>query len=115
MPKPGDKRTVNRAKRRLMVKYGTSAAEKTAFTKNVSSTGLFVATNQVFKPGSTIQVTIQFPDRTFAMWARVIWAKTVPPQLAHVLECGMGVCFINPSPEWFAHYQDWYQKAGVIE
>ena len=89
----GDKRSGNRAKRRLMVRYGTSAAEKTAFTKNVSETGLFVQTNQVFKPGSTIQVLIQFPDRSFSMWARVVWAKAVPPQLAHILECGMGICF----------------------
>ena len=112
--KPGEKRTNNRAKRRLMVKYGTSAAEKTAFTKNVSETGLFVQTNQVFKPGTTIQVQIQFPDRLFSMWARVVWAKAVPPQLAHILECGMGVCFIDPTPEWYSHYRDWSKKAGVI-
>jgi Tfp pilus assembly protein PilZ len=102
---PKDKRTINRAKRRLMVRYGTSTADKTAFTKNVSETGLFVQTNSVFKPGTTIQVTIQFPDRQFSMWARVVWAKAVPPQLAHVLECGMGVCFIDPSPEWLSHFQ----------
>jgi Tfp pilus assembly protein PilZ len=111
--KQGDKRVANRAKRRLMVKYGTSAAEKTAFTKNVSDTGLFVQTNQVFKPGTTIQVQIQFPDKTFSMWARVVWAKAVPPSLAHILECGMGLCFIDPSPEWFAHYRDWAKKVGA--
>lgn len=104
---PKDKRTINRAKRRLMVRYGTSTADKTAFTKNVSETGLFVQTNSVFKPGTTIQVTIQFPDRQFSMWARVVWAKAVPPQLAHVLECGMGVCFIDPSPEWLSHFKEW--------
>jgi Tfp pilus assembly protein PilZ len=111
--KPNDKRTHNRAKRRMMVKYGVSAAEKTAFTKNVSETGLFVQTNQVFKPGTTIQVQIQFPDRLFSMWARVVWAKAVPPQLAHILECGMGVCFIDPTPEWFSHYRDWCKKVGA--
>lgn len=96
-----------------MVRYGTSTAEKTAFTKNVSETGLFVQTNQVFKPGTTIQVQIQFPDRTFSMWARVVWAKAVPPQLSHILECGMGVCFIDPTPEWLQHYRDWAKKVGA--
>jgi len=104
---PPNNRTINRAKRRLMVRYGTSVAEKTAFTKNVSETGLYVQTNNVFKPGTTIQVNIQFPDRTFSMWARVVWAKTVPPQLAHVLDCGMGVCFIDPSPEWLSFFRTW--------
>ena len=111
----GDKRTHNRAKRRMMVRYGLSTAEKTAFTRNVSETGLFLQTNQVFNPGSTIHVQIQFPDVTFSMWARVVWAKVVPPQLAHVLECGMGVCFIDPSPEWIAFFRDWAKKAGVLQ
>ena len=97
-----------------MVKFGISAADKTAFTKNVSETGLFVHTNTVFKPGSTIQVRIHFPDREFSMWARVLWAKAVPPQLAHVLECGMGLRFIDPEPEWLQHYQTWSKKVGAV-
>ena len=109
-----DKRVSNRAKRRLMVKFGTSAADKTAFTKNVSETGMFVHTNTVFKPGSTIHVNIHFPDREFSMWARVLWAKAVPPQLAHVLECGMGLRFIDPEPEWLEYFQAWSKKVGAF-
>ena len=33
-----DKRVAKRTRRRLMVRYGTSATDKTAFTKNVSDT-----------------------------------------------------------------------------
>jgi len=113
--KPSDKRTLNRAKRRMMVRYGLSAADRTAFTRNVSETGLFVQTNQVFKPGTTIHVQIRFPTETFSMWARVVWAKVVPPQLAYLVECGMGVIFIDPSPEWIAFFHEWKKKAGVIE
>lgn len=94
-----------------MVKYGTDKADRTAFTKNLSETGLFIGTNNVFKPGTTIQVELKFPDRTFSMWARVIWAKKVPSQLAHVVECGMGVCFVDPSAEWLEFYERW--KAQV--
>lgn len=108
-----EKRNVHRAKRRVMVKYGPSAVDKTAFTKNVSETGLYVHTNQVFKPGTTIHVQLQFPNRTFSMWARVVWAKAVPPQLAHVLECGMGICFIDPSPEWIAFFREWGKQSGA--
>ena len=108
--KANDKRVRNRTKRRLMVKYGTSTADKTAFTKNVSETGLYVQTNAVFAPGTTIQVQIEFPSRQFSMWARVVWAKKVPPQLAHVLDCGMGVCFIDPTPEWLSFFRDWSRK-----
>ena len=113
--KADNKRRQGRAKRRIMVKYGLSTADKTAFTKNLSETGLFIQTNSVFKPGTTIHVQIQFPKETFSMWGRVVWAKVVPPQLAHVLECGMGICFIDPSPEWIAFFRDWAKKAGVLQ
>jgi Tfp pilus assembly protein PilZ len=88
-----------------MVRYGIGSAARTAFTKDLSETGLFIKSNRVFKPGTTIQVELTFPDRTFSMWARVIWAKKVPPQLAHVLECGMGVCFMDPNPDWMEYCQ----------
>jgi hypothetical protein len=41
------------------------------------------------------------------MWARVVWAKKVPPQLAHILGSGMGICFIDPAPEWIQFYEQW--------
>lgn len=100
-------RAKGRAHKRLLVRFGTHSPEKSAFTKNVSDTGLFLQTNSVCKPGTTIQVLMQFPDREFSMWARVVWAKRVPPQLAHVLECGMGICFIDPSPEWLDYFRRW--------
>jgi len=105
-----EKRVTDRTRRRLMVKYGTDKADKTAFTKNLSGTGLFIGTNNVFKPGTTIQVELKFPDRSFNMWARVIWAKKVPTQLAHVLECGMGVCFVDPPPEWVEYFDQWRRQ-----
>ena len=108
------KRFSKRARRRLMVRYGTGAPEHTAFTKNLSGTGLFLQTNSVFRPGTTLQVQIQFPDRTFSHWARVVWAKKVPVQLAHILECGMGLAFIDPTPEWLAYFESWKKKAGVV-
>ena len=90
-----------------MVKYGAEKADRTAFTKNVSTTGLHIQTNHVFKPGTTLQIEIHMPDKVFSMWARVAWAKKVPAQLAHVLECGMGLSFVNPSPEWLDHFKQW--------
>jgi Tfp pilus assembly protein PilZ len=113
--RPNDKRRQGRARRRIMVKYGLSTADKVAFTKNLSETGLFLQTNTVFKPGTTIHVAIQFPSETVSLWAQVVWAKVVPPQLAHVLECGMGVHFIDPPSDWKAFFIEWKKKAGVIE
>lgn len=102
-----EKRGKTRVKRRLMIKYGVDAADKTGFTKNISNGGLYIKTNSVLKPGTTIQVEVHTPGKTFSMWARVSWAKRVPPQLAHILECGMGVQIIEPDLEWIEFTRQW--------
>jgi|WetSurMetagenome_2_1015567.scaffolds.fasta_scaffold53890_2 hypothetical protein len=107
-------RRIKRARSRLLVRFGTAVPDKMGFTKNVSDTGLFIHTNQVFRPGTTVQLSVKFPDRVFTFWGRVIWAKRVPAQLAHILDCGMGICFVDPSPEWLAFYETWKQKACVL-
>ena len=108
-----EKRGNDRTKRRLMVRFGREAADRTAFTKNLSETGLFLQTNHVFSPGTTVQLQIHFPDRVFSHWAHVAWAKKVPPQLAHVLECGMGVRFVDPAPDWREFYKAWVRSVGA--
>lgn len=108
-----EKRVTRRAKRRVMVRFGEGEPNRTAFTKNLSETGLFLQSNHVFKPGTVLHVELRFPDREFSLWARVVWAKKVPPQLAHILECGMGICFIEPTPEWLAYFSDWVRRVGA--
>jgi hypothetical protein len=90
-----------------MVRYGLGRPDKTAFTTNISKTGAFLRTNQVLKPGTTIQVEFVFPDQPFSLWAQVMWSKKVPAQMAHILLCGMGVRFINPGPEWEVFFAAW--------
>jgi hypothetical protein len=104
---PKDKRARHRTRRRVMVRYGVERPEKTAFTQNLSEGGLYLKTNSVFAPGTVLQLELEFPDRKFSLWARVVWAKQVPPQLAHVLDCGMGLSLIEPPPEWAAFYAEW--------
>ena len=46
--KPVDKRIKNRENRRMIVRYGLTTGVKSAFTMNVSVTGIFMQTFQVF-------------------------------------------------------------------
>lgn len=107
-----DKRAARRARKRVLVRFGVGGARHTAFTRNLSERGLFLHTNTVFSPGTTILVEVHARDRTWTFWARVAWAKKVPPQLSHLLECGMGVELIEPGPEWEAFARSWTGKAG---
>jgi len=105
-----EKRDTHRAKKRVMVRYGVERPERTAFTKNLSEQGMHIQTNAVVKPGTRLQVELKFPDRTFAMWGTVAWARRVPPQLAHTLPCGMGIAFIDPPAEWVEFFAKWSGK-----
>ena len=80
----------------LMVRYGLSNAEKTAFTKNVSETGLFLQTNQVFKPGRTIQVQIQFPRTTSACGRAWYGRRPFPPGWPTCSNAGWGSASSTP-------------------
>jgi len=74
---------------------------------NVSETGAFIRTNNVYAPGRTLQMEFHLGDDSVELYARVVWAKKVPPQLAHLLPCGMGVRFVTPPPEWISFYESW--------
>lgn len=95
-----------------MVRFGEDSPDRSGFTKNLSETGIFIQTNAVPRPGTLIQVELHFPERKFSLWARVMWGKKVPPQLAHILECGMGLRFVDPPLEWVAFYEDWSKGIG---
>lgn len=102
-----------RARRRIMVRFGEEAPTRTAFAKNVSETGIYVHTNTVVRPGTLLYVDLVFPDRTVATRGRVVWAKRVPDQLAHILDCGMGLRFVETPHDWEAYFEEWGKKIGV--
>lgn len=96
-----------RSRGRIRVRFGLDGLDRTAFTVNVSETGAFLGTNSVFPPGRTIRVELHVDEESVECFARVIWAKKVPPQLAHLLPCGMGIRFIDPPPGWASLYDAW--------
>jgi Tfp pilus assembly protein PilZ len=107
-----NKRKANRARKRVLVRFGVGQATHTGFTKNLSERGLFVHTNTVFAPGTTILVEVETPGRSWSFWARVAWAKKVPAQLAHLLECGMGLELIEPGRDWEEFARSWTRTSG---
>ncbi len=104
------KRDARRARKRIEVRYGTEKADRTAFTKDISDTGLRLRTNTVLVAGTKLRIELEFPDRVFGMWGRVEWARKVPARLTHTLECGMGISFVDPPADWKPFYEAW--RAG---
>ena len=108
-----EKQAHPRTRGRIRVRYGVEKLDRSGFTMNVSLTGAFIRTNNVYAPGSTIKTEFNFEDGPVTVHARVVWAKKVPLQMAHLLNCGMGVRFVNPGPEWTELFSGWEtKKAG---
>jgi len=101
-----DKRSSDRLRKRLMVRYGVDSPTKMAFAADLSATGIQLKTNAVLRPGTTVQLELNFPDQTFTLWARVAWAKKVPPALAHTAHCGMGLEFVEPEAAWTSYFEE---------
>ena len=95
------------------MRFGETHPERMAFTMNVSQTGAFIRTNNVYAPGKTIRVEFNFENESTTLFAQVMWAKKVPPQMAHLLPCGMGLRFLNPGPEWDALLDKWKPSRGT--
>ena len=107
-----EKQTNPRTRGRIQVRFGVDKLDRTAFTNNISATGAFIRTNNVVAPGTTLKVEFKFEAITVEVCARVVWAKKVPAQMAHILHCGMGVRFVNPGPEWFKYFESWEASKG---
>lgn len=104
---PPENRVVDRKRRRLTVRFGVNAPEKTGFTRNISASGVFIQTNLPLPPGTILRIELAFPERTFSLRGRVVWAKKVPAQLAHVIECGMGIRYVQPPAEFKDYFEAW--------
>ncbi len=84
--------------RRLCIRYGVDGYDSTAFTGNFSTTGFFIHTNRVYKPGTRLRCEITTPSNALIhVEGTVMRAKSVPPQLVRAVRCGMGV-HVHPSP-----------------
>ena len=97
--KPNDKRSNNRAKRRDDGALRPANAEKTAFTKNALRDRAVLADESGVQARDRRSTFRSSSPRTPSACGRASCGRRrCPPQLAHVLECGMGCASSIPRP-----------------
>jgi len=106
-----EKRNLGRHRKRFPLRLGIGDTIRMAFTEDISSTGLFIKTANVYNPGAVITIELVLDDSTAVrLEAQVMWAKKVPPQLIHLTKkSGMGVKirrFINGEAEYLRLCQE---------
>lgn len=91
-----DKRNIKRLKKRLTVRFGMEEASRVAFSEDISRTGMFIKTANIYPPNTRIKLDLDISGATVQMEARVMWAKKVPQNLFHLVKkSGMGVRFLK--------------------
>lgn len=89
-----EKRGIKRRLKRVTVIFGNEKPVYHGFTVDISDTGIFLKSNKVFPPSTIIHIELSIPDDGVAVFhGLVMWAKTVPPNLIHVVKkaAGMGI------------------------
>ena len=91
-----DKRDIRRVKKRLTVRFGTEESARVAFSEDISRTGMFIKTANIYPPNTRIMLDLDISGNTVQLEARVMWAKKVPQNLFHLVKkSGMGVRFLK--------------------
>src|SRR5512140_3867866 len=99
-----DKRSFPRMRRRLLVEYVFDGTRRTAFTRDVSHTGIFVVSAFLPKMGSAVSLVLTLADGTkLKLEGRVVRGRIVPASLAYSDPTGFCVHLSGYSDE-FSRY-----------
>lgn len=96
-----EKRALQRKKTRLSVRFGESRPETMGLVTDVSSTGLYITTNNILPRGAAVQVQVPVPGGEPVLLAgRVTRSRRVASQLVLLFKGGMGVRLEQPPAAW---------------
>ncbi len=92
-----ERRNMKRHTKRLTLQFGTDNPSHHGFTIDISDTGIFLKSALVYPPGTILTVVISIQDDGIVrLQGRVMWAKSVPANLVHLIKkVGMGVKIIK--------------------
>jgi hypothetical protein len=102
-----DKNESVRLKKRLTVRFGMGETNRVAFTENVSRTGMFIRTPNIYSPNTMIRIEFELANNKVELEGRVMWAKKVPQNLFHLVKkSGMGIRFLrfHSGEDYFNNY-----------
>lgn len=77
--------------------FGQDKPSHLGFTVDISDTGIFLKSAKVYPPDTILTIELSTPDNHIVEFqGQVMWAKTVPPNLIHIVKkAGMGIRIKN--------------------
>jgi len=106
-----DKRRRNvRYSFQLEVRFGITGFDRRAPVANISEGGICIKTNEVYKTGTLILITLDLPAGEIHLRGEVMWAIRVPDHQTDFMEHGMGIQFLDAGSEWRKAFASWQDK-----
>lgn len=94
------KRVEERKYKRISVRFGLETPQFSTQAIQISSRGLFLATNSpIYAPGSKLVIEVPTPKGSYIISGVVRHSKKVPRQLLYQERAGMGVEFTSVPEE----------------
>jgi PilZ domain-containing protein len=90
-----DRRRIDRPRRRTSVRYGTDQVMFLGYTLEMGDKGMFLQGNQLFPPGTLLNLDLETPDGPASARGVVRWVKEVPPVFRRSMRGGMGIEIIE--------------------
>ena len=104
------KRVFQRIKKTLQVTISSESGTQNALTEDLSASGFFIKTQQVFQPGTILNISLKGPSDTIEMSCRVVWARKVPSKLFHLTNKNGMAVLITEFQKGEDEYHLLYQK-----
>lgn len=93
-----EKRSAPRIRKRLLVHYGVSGLDRSGFTADVSTTGMFVVSSTLPALDTRLHLQVFFGEGDFTYFeGRVRRHRLVPVELRSLEKAGFGVEFLSPA------------------
>jgi hypothetical protein len=97
-----ERRRFTRIQRRYAVEFRAAGRNRSAFTHNLSPTGLFVCSVYMPRPGTALSLWMTLPGgRKVLLGARVVRSYWVPARLTRFIPSGFCVTIQHGPEEYF--------------
>ncbi len=108
------RRTKNRKRKRISVRFGPKDLESTGFTMDISPEGLSIKTNRVLPIRTSLMLEITIDGKSMVAQGEVKWAKKAAPSLIQSVHSGMGIRLTKISEGLREYLQALYPNGKIM-
>ena len=105
VPMENEKRVETRLEKKLLVNIDKGGFDSIGLTANISKTGMFIATTEVFPINCEVQILIGIADETYTVKGLVIWSQEWENGASNDVQAAVGVRILEAPPQYLNYVE----------